>query len=143
MSLLAKALAALGDQAFDDTDGWFEKLLDKLGALVASSSNDDLREGGEKALEVLKNNQDKFIGLGCKSLTMFIANVAAGDDSEAAKEYYRSKASPQEIIDSILADALDIEKLRRQKEELIKEAIELAKLLAAGAKFLLPLLLAL
>lgn len=141
MSLLEKALEALGDQVDDKADDWFEKLTDQLDELVADASNDELREGGEKALEVLKDNQDKFVGLGKKSLTLFIAHVAAGNNTKASNEYYRNKASAREIIDSILDDALDVDKVRKQKEELLKEALELAKLLVKGAKFLLPFLL--
>ena len=142
MSLLEKALSALGDQADDKADGWFDDLVDGLDNLVAKSSNDDLKEGGEAALSLLRDNQDKFAGLGKKSLTLFISHVAAGNNVNAAKEYYRNKASATEIINSILDDAIDVEKVRRQKEDLLKEALELAKMLANGAKFLLPLLLA-
>lgn len=141
MSLLEKALRALGDQLDDKADGWFEKLTDELDDLVASASDYELREGGEKALAVLKDNRGKFIGLGKKSLTLFISYVAVGNGAEAANEYYRNKASAREIIDSILEDALDVEKVRRQKEALKKEALELVKLLAKGAKFLLPFFL--
>jgi hypothetical protein len=130
MSLLEKALEALGDQVDDKADDWFEKLTDQLDELVADASDDELREGGEKALEVLKD-------------TLFIAHVAAGNNTKASNEYYRSKASAREIIDSILDDALDVNKVRKQKEELQKEALELAKLLLKGAKFLLPFLLTL
>jgi hypothetical protein len=142
-SLLEKALDALGDQVDDKADDWFEKLIDGLDGLIDETENDELREGGKEALQVVKDNQDKFIGLGKRSFTLFVANVAAGRDDEAAKEYYRSSASPREIIDAILDDADDLEDVYRRMKELKKEALELAKLLLKGAKFLLPFLLTL
>ena len=141
MSLLKQALELLGSKADDKADDWFDKLTNQLGELIEDISNDDLKNGGKEALKVLKDNEDKFKALGKKSLILFVANVAADNTDEATKEYYRSKASVKEIIDSILDDAIDIEKIRKQREELKKEALELCKLLLTGAKFLLPLLL--
>jgi len=142
MSLLEQALELLGDQVDDKADGWFEKLVDELDDLVDDAKDDDLKDGGKKALTVLKDNQDKFVGLGRKSFTLFLAHVAAEKDDEAAKEYYRSKASAREIINSILDDAFDVDRVRKQKEKILAEALEVVKLIAKGAKFLLPLLIA-
>lgn len=143
MSLLEKALDALGDQVDDKADDWFDKLVNKLDELIDNTENDELREGGKDALKIVKDNQDKFIGLGRKSFTLFVAHVAADRADDAAREYYRNTASPREIIESILDDAVDLEEVYRRKEELKKEALELAKLLLKGAKFLLPFLMTL
>ena len=143
MSLLEKALDALGDQIDNKADDWFEKLVDKLDDLISSTENDELREGGKDALQVVKDNQDKFVGLGKKSFILFVAYVAANKTDDAAREYYRNTASARDIIDSILIDAIDLEKVYLQREEFKKEALELAKLLLKGAKFLLPFLLTL
>ena len=143
MSLLETALDALGDAADSQAEGWFETLVDSLDVLVDGTSNEELKSGGKEALQVLRDNDAKFIGLGKKSLIMFIAHVAVGDTDKATKEWLRNKATASEIIDSILNDALEVEKVRKENEALIAEAIEVAKLLLKGARFLLPLILAL
>lgn len=142
-SLFEKALDLLGKQVDSHADDWFDDLVDKLGEMVEESSNDELKQGGKAALQVLEDNQDKFVGLGRKSLLLFVAHVAAGKTDAATKEYLRAKASAREIIDSILGDAIEIERARKKIEELKKEAVEVGKLLLTGAKFLLPLLLTL
>jgi len=143
MSLFEKALDLLGDQVDDRADGWFEDLVEKLDELVDGAEDEELKKGGKDALQVLKDNQDKFVGLGKKSLTLFIAHTAAERTSEATREWLRAKATPREIIDSILDDALDVERARKRVEELKEEAKEVGKLLLKGAKFLLPFLLSL
>ena len=143
MSLLAKALDAIGDQVDDKAEDWFDKLMGKLDELVDGADNDELRTGGKQALQVVKDNQDKLVGLGKRSFIMFVAHAAAGQSDEAAKEYYRNTASPRDIIEAILEDAVDLEQLYREREELKKEALELAKTLLKGARFLLPFLLTL
>lgn len=143
MSLLEKALDAISDQVDDKADDWLDKLIEKLDELIDGTDNAELRTGGKQALQIVKDNQGKLVGLGKKSFIMFMAHTAAGMSDEAAKEYYRSTASPREIIDAILNDAVDLEKLYREREELKKEALELAKTLLKGARFLLPFLLTL
>lgn len=143
MSLLDNALKALNNQVDDKADDWFDKLVGKLDELIKDTSDAELKQGGKAAIEVLRKNQDKFVGLGRKSFTYFMAHAAAGKVGEATKEYYRQKASAREIIDSILDDALDLNRARKEAEALKKEAAELVKVIAQGARFLLPLLLTL
>ena len=143
MSLLEAALDALGDQVEDNADDWFERLTDSLDNLINDTNSDELRIGGNAALQIVKDNQDKFVALGKKSFILFVAHVAADRHDDAAKEYYRNTASARDIINSILNDAVDLEILYREREELKKDALELAKLLLKGAKFLLPFLLTL
>jgi len=138
MSLLKKALEQLGD---GKVDGWFDSLITELDALVAGAQDKELREGGAKALNVLKENKDQFVSLGKKSFIMFLTYAAAERNDDAAKEFYRNSASANDIINGILDDAFDIDRARREKEEIIADAIEIAKLIAKGAKFLIPFIL--
>jgi hypothetical protein len=143
MGLLETALNALGDQLDDHGDDWFDKLLDQLDGLVESSSDETLKLGGQKALQILKDNPDKFINLGKKGLVVFTAHVAAGKTADARLMWLRSHASADDIIEEILRDAAGMAVDKKAQEELKKQAWEIVKLLAEGAKFLLPLLLAL
>jgi hypothetical protein len=143
MSLLEQALNALGDHADDKASDWFDKLVAELDEQIDKAEDETLKEGGKAAVDVLKAHQGQIMGLGRKSLTLFVGHVAAGKTDEATKEYYRSKASAQEIIDSILDDAHEVNEARKEAEALKQEALDLVKSLAQGAKFLLPLLLGL
>ena len=142
MSLLEQALASLEEnQTAGLAEEWLDHLIKKLDDLIKKTDDEDLRKGGAKALDVIIANKSKFIALGKKSFILFIAYVASNRNNDAAKEYYRTKASPQEIIDSILDDAIDLNEIRIKRDELIEEALGLAKMLATGARYLLPLLL--
>lgn len=142
-SLLEKALDALGVEAEDKSEEWLDRLTEKLSELIEETEDPELREEGRKAWQVVMLNRDKIVGLGKRSFILFVSHVAANRTNEAAKEYYRSKASAREIIDSILNDAIDLNKIRRDVEALKKEALDLATQILKGAKYLLPLLLAL
>lgn len=140
MPLLVDALNVLGDEVEDNSDAWLDKLLGELTDLIRATEDQELREGGLAALEVIIVNKDKFVALGKRSFIMFIAFVAAGRKNDAANEYYRSTASAREIIDSILDDAVDLEKLYRDKEAVKEQALELALILLKGSRLLLPFL---
>ena len=141
-SLLNEALDLLGDKLETKSDEWLDKLIEKLDELIRSTEDEELRDGGLKALDILKDHKDKLSFLGKRAFLLFITHAAARRDDEAAKEYYRAKASAREIIDSILDDAFDIERVRREKEDIFNEAFGLVKTIASGARFLLPFLFA-
>ena len=143
MGLLESALDALGDQIDDNADDWFDKLVDQLDDLIDSTSDETLKLGGEAALKVLKDNPDKFVKLGKKGFVVFTAHVASGKTDEAHLEWLKHHATAQDIIDDILKDAAEMAQDKLAKEELKKQAWEVVKLFAKGAKFLLPLILAL
>lgn len=130
------------EDAFN-SDQWFDKLIGRLDTVISETDDDELREGGKQALSFIKSNKSRFINLGQKSFTLFIAYVAAGNKVEATKEYLRGQASAEEIINSILDDAIDLEIIRQKNEELKAEALELVKLLIKGARYLLPFIVTL
>lgn len=142
-SLLEKAFDALGAEADDKSEEWLNKLSEQLIELIEQTEDPELREEGRKAWQVVMLNKDKIIGLGKRSFILFVSHIAANRQNEAAKEYYRSKASAREIIDSILDDAFDLDKIRRDVEAVKQEALDVVTQILKGAKYLLPLLLAL
>lgn len=141
MTLLEKALEAISDQVDDKVDDWVDKLVGELEELVDSVDDAELRAGSKEALEVLKTHQDQIADLGRKSLILFIGHVAAGNFHKATKEYYRTKADPDEIINGIIGDALEMERVRKEAEQLKKDALDLARSFGKSAIKLLPLLL--
>jgi hypothetical protein len=143
MSLFKKALDSLQDQFDDNADDWFDSLTDKLGDLVADTQDETLKEGGTVALDVLKNNKTRLVGLGGKGLTLFISHAAAGNEDAATLEYIRSEASVDELIDGILDDAVKVAQDKANRDKMKEDALDILKQIGtAGARFLLPLLLA-
>lgn len=143
MSLFEEALKKVNaKQLMDDTaDGWFDRLTEELDQMVLSSDNDVVKTEGSKAVEILKNHKSKLLSMGKKSLTLFVSHVATGNLNSASDEYYRTKASADEIISGILSDAKELHKTHEEIKAMKAEALEIAKSLLSTAKTLLPLML--
>jgi hypothetical protein len=143
MSLLKKALETLQGQFDDNGDDWFDSLIDKLDDLIVNTQDETLKEGGVVALGVLKKNKTRLVGLGSSGLTLFVSHAAAGNEEAATLEYIRKEASVDELIDGVLGDAVKVAQDKVDRDMMKATALEILKEIgAAGARFLLPLLLA-
>jgi len=144
MSLFRQALDALQGQYDDNSDEWFDDLAGELGRLIDKTDDEFLKQGATQALDIVKSHKSSLVLLGGKGLTLFVSHVARGDTHEAQLEFIRSGASSaDDLIDGMLRDAVDVAQEEVDREKAKEQALEIAKAIGtAGARFLLPLLLA-
>ncbi len=135
------ALDSLGDQGDDHSPEWLDSLLEKMLDLSNALPDESIKKQNEEILQLVATHKQKFVKLGKKSFIMFINYLASGDEDKALKEFFPKEASAQDIIDGIVDDAINIEEKRLEEEQFKREVIEVIKVLAQGAKILLPLLL--
>ena len=143
MPLFKQALDSLRGQYDDKGDEWFDSLTKELNKLIYKTEDEYLKKGAIEALKVVKSYKPSFLSLGYKGLTLFISHVARGDTHEAQMVFIKTEASADDLIDGMLKDAVTVAQEEIDSKKAKAQALEIARSIgAAGARFLLPLLLA-
>jgi len=71
----------------------FDALLDEGGSFLAGLADDDLKEGGAVALEILKDGKQPFMRLTAEGFAFVLGHFASGDEEAAKNRYIATQAT--------------------------------------------------
>lgn len=128
------------------SDGsWLDGLVKKIRDNVSKADvNEDFKTSSLAATDVLIANKDKIVGLGSQAFTLFLHQVASGQQQNAIHTYVQAYGSVDQIIQDMDAGTHGLIAAKKRLDQWYLDALNLMKEITLQvAKVLLPLALAL
>lgn len=136
---LKSTVAAVSNSA------WLESLVGKIKDNVGKLDVDeDFKKSTHIAADLLLNNKDKISGLGEKAFTLFLQQIAAGKQQQAADTYVQAVGTVDQIILDMDTGTRGLIAAKKKLDQWYQDAWEIIKTVTiTGARLLLPFALAL
>lgn len=136
---LKSTVAAVSNSA------WLESLVGKIKDNVGKLDVDeDFKKSTHIAADLLLNNKDKISGLGEKAFTLFLQQIAAGKQQQAADTYVQAVGTVDQIILDMDIGTRGLIAAKKKLDQWYQDAWEIIKTVTiTGARLLLPFALAL
>lgn len=141
---MSNILNTIASKAGAPDGSWVDAVVANIQSNALKIEQPEFRDAVIGATLALLAHKEDIASLGIYGLTLFMQRLASGDHQGAYITFIQTQATFQDLIDGQNADADAIIADKQRRDEMLSKAISVATDIAiAGARALLPFLLAL